>query len=114
MIKIVLAIWERFVLLEFTDTDSKKLLLYILKGFHFIINKCKLKTWRTFSTCLFFFNILFYVNKKKPKFVHIFFHALIRILQSRLIIELNMEISKFSTLLTVNDKGLLQRNLDLV
>ena len=31
----MLAIWKKFVLLEFTDTDSKKLLLYILQDFHF-------------------------------------------------------------------------------
>ena len=32
---IVLAIWKKFVLVEFTDTDSKKMLLYILQDFHF-------------------------------------------------------------------------------
>ena len=31
----MLAIWKKFVLLEFIDTDSKKLLLYILQDFHF-------------------------------------------------------------------------------
>ena len=90
------------------------MLLFIFQAFHLQPIK---GTWnldyeyRTFCSCLFFFKLLFYVNKKKLKFVRIFSYALIKVLQSRLIIELTMEITKFSILLTVNDDGLLHRGI---
>ena len=108
----MLAIWKKFVLLEFTDTDSKKLLLYILQDFHFqSINANWKPGGLSEHACSFSIN---YSTLAKKKTTQIFFHALIKILQSRLIIELAMEINKFSTLLTVNDEGLLQKNLELL
>ena len=50
-------------------------------------------------------------KQKELKFVRIFSYALIKVLQNRLIIELTMEITKFSIMLTVNDHGLLHRGI---